>query len=83
MHYCHSVRCSISYISYLFPIAQVNDRYNVGDYAGAMDSSQKARHWSKIAIIVGTVLTLVSVGLVVASIVLPLIVAAGAVATSN
>ncbi len=62
MCYSHSVMSML-----LFPIAQVNDRYNAGDYAGAIDSSQKARYWSKVAIIVGIVLTVVWVGLSVVS----------------
>ena len=39
----------------LYTQLQVNDQYNVGDYAGSMYSSQKAEYWSKISIAVGSI----------------------------
>lgn len=60
---------------------QVNDRYAAGDFAGAEDSSQKARTWAKISIIVGVVAVAVIVGINVIS-VIGVVVSAGASAAS-
>ena len=44
--------------------AQVNSKYNVGDYAGAQDSSRKARNFSLWSTIIGVVWIAVVVVLV-------------------
>ena len=45
--------------------AQVNSKFNVGDYAGAQDSSRKARLWALWSTILGAVLVVLVVVLVV------------------
>ena len=60
----------------------MNDRYAAGDFAGAEDSSQKARTWAKISIIVGVVAVAVIVGINVIS-VIGVVVSAGATASAN
>ncbi len=45
--------------------SQVNSKYNVGDYAGAQDSSRKARNFSLWSTIAGAALWVVLVGLFV------------------
>jgi hypothetical protein len=45
--------------------SQVNSKYNVGDYAGAQDSSRKARNFSLWSTIAGVALWVVLVGLFV------------------
>ncbi len=41
--------------------SQVNTKYAQGDYAGAQNSSQKAKMWSIIAIVLGLVVTVIAV----------------------
>ncbi|WP_026817395.1 CD225/dispanin family protein [Arenimonas composti] len=43
--------------------AQVDSKYNAGDYAGARDASDKAKLWALISAGVGFVFSLIYVGL--------------------
>jgi hypothetical protein len=46
--------------------AQVDSKWNAGDYAGAMDASNKARTWAMASAIVGIVIAVLYVIVIVA-----------------
>lgn len=49
--------------------AQVNSKWSAGDFAGAQDSSNKARKWAIIAAVVGLVVSVLYTVAIVAGIV--------------
>jgi len=60
--------CLIPGIVSIVFAAQVNGKWASGDYAGAQDSSRKARLWAIIAAVAGVVYIAVVVGLVTAGV---------------
>jgi hypothetical protein len=60
--------CPIPGIASIVFAAQVNGKWASGDYAGAAESSRKARKWAIIAAIAGVVLALIYIALFAAGV---------------